>query len=183
MSLTSLDIFVLVVVAGAALLGLKRGFVYEVLALFAWVAVVFAVKLFHLPLARVLAAWVGTPSGGATLAFAVLAIGTWLLGRLVANGVGKRTRTSVLGPIDRGLGFGFGALKGLILVSLLFLLMTLLFDFMGGGPQRRPAWMRESKSYTLLDATSRGIADFVDRRRRGQPAFGPRTDAQPTDAK
>lgn len=176
MALTSLDVFVLLIVAGAALLGLKRGFVYEVLALFAWAAVVFAVKLFHLPLTGVMAGWVGTPGGAATLAFAVLAGGVWALGRLVANAIGNRTKSSVLGPVDRGLGFGFGALKGLIVASLLFLLMTLLFDFVGGGPNRRPAWMRESRTYPLLNATSAGIADFVDRRRKGQPIFGPRTD-------
>jgi membrane protein required for colicin V production len=174
-ALTSLDIFVLLAVFGSALLGLKRGFVYEVLALGAWVAVVFAIKIFHLPLSRVLADAVGTASGGATLAFAILAGGTWLLGRIVANAIGARTRTSVLGPVDRALGFGFGALKGLIVASLLFLLATLLFDFMGGGPRGRPEWMRSSRTYPLLNATSAGIADFVDRRRKGEPVFGART--------
>lgn len=176
MALTSLDIFVILLVFGAAALGLKRGFVFEVLALFAWAAVVFAIKIFHLPLSRALAGTVGTASGGATLAFAILAGGTWLLGRVVANAVGSRTKTSVLGPVDRALGFGFGALKGLVIASLLFLLATLVFDFIGGGPQRRPEWMRTSRSYPLLNATSAGIADFVDRRRKGQPVFGPRTD-------
>ena len=175
MALTSLDIFVLLAVFGSALLGLKRGFVYEVLALGAWVAVVFAIKIFHLPLSRVLADAVGTASGGATLAFAILAGGTWLLGRIVANAIGARTRTSVLGPVDRALGFGFGALKGLIVASLLFLLATLLFDFMGGGPKGRPEWMRSSRTYPLLNATSAGIADFVDRRRKGEPVYGART--------
>lgn len=176
MALTSLDIIVLVLVLGSALLGLKRGFVYEVLALFAWVAVVFAIKLFHLPVSRWLTESVGTAGGAATLAFALLAGGTWLLGRLVANAVGERTKSSVLGPVDRALGFGFGALKGLIIASLLFLLATLVLDFIRGGPQRRPEWMRSSRTYPLLNATSAGIADIVDRRRKGQPAFGPRTD-------
>lgn len=174
MALTSLDILVLLVVGGAALLGLKRGFVYEVLALMAWVAVVFAVKLFHLPLSRVMAGFVGTTSGAATLAFVVLAGGVWALGRVLANAMGRRTKSSVLGPVDRGLGFGFGAMKGLIMVSLLFLLMTLLFDVVRGGPQGRPAWMRESRTYPLLNATSAEIADFVDRRRKGEPVWGPR---------
>jgi membrane protein required for colicin V production len=177
--LTSLDIFVLLTVFGAALLGLRRGFVYEVLALGAWIAVVFALKLFHLPLSRALAESVGTAGGGATLAFAILTIGTFLLGRLIANAVGKRTKSSVLGPVDRALGFGFGAMKGLIIASLVFLLATLVFDVVGGGPERRPAWMRESRTYPLLNATSAGIADFVDRRRKGEPVFGPRSD-QPT---
>lgn len=176
MSLTSLDILVLLTVAGAALMGIRRGFVTEVLSLFAWVAVIFAVKLLHLPLSRALAGWVGTASGAATLAFAALSTGTWALGRLVANAVGARTRTGVLGPLDRALGFGFGALKGLIMASLVFLMATLVFDTMAGGPTRRPAWMRTSRTYPLLNATSAGIADFVDRRRRGLPVFGPPVD-------
>jgi len=172
LALTSLDIIVLILVAGAALLGLKRGFVTEVLSLFAWVAVIFAVKLFHLPLSRALAGPVGTVSGAATLAYLLLTAGTWALGRMVANAIGARTRTSVLGSVDRALGFGFGALKGLILASLGFLLATLVVDLVGGGPRARPDWMKTSRTYPLLSATSAGIADFADKRRRGVPVFG-----------
>ncbi|MBB4153109.1 membrane protein required for colicin V production [Sphingomonas jinjuensis] len=172
MSLTALDTIVLLLVAGSALLGLKRGFVTEVLSLFAWVGIVAALKLFHIPLAAVFSRYVGTPSGAAVLAFVVIAGGVYIGGRLVANAIGKRTRTSVLGPIDRALGFGFGALKGLILASLGFLLAALLVDTARGGPSRRPDWMTRSRTYPLLNATSAGIADFVDRRRRGLPVFG-----------
>ncbi len=174
MNLTSLDISVLLFVGGAALLGAKRGFVYEVLALFAWMAVVFVVKFAHLPLSKMLAGVVGTPSGAAVLSLALLTGGTFFLGRMVANAIGSRTRTSILGPVDRALGFGFGALKGLILASLAFLLIVLVLDTIGGGPTRRPAWITESRTYPLLNATSASIADFVDRRRKGLPVFGPR---------
>ena len=174
MALTSLDVIVLLVVAGAALLGLKRGFVTEVLSLFAWVAIVAALKLFHISLSQALTDIVGTVSGAAVLAFAILVGATYIGGKLVANAIGARTRTSVLGPLDRALGFGFGALKGLILASLGFLLVTLVVDTVGGGPARRPLWMTQSRTYPLLNATSAGIADFVDRRRRGLPVFGGR---------
>mgnify|MGYP003351013173 CR=1 FL=1 len=40
---------------------------------------------------------------------------TYLGGRTIARAIGSRTRTSILGPVDRALGFGFGALKGLML--------------------------------------------------------------------
>jgi membrane protein required for colicin V production len=180
MGLTALDIVVLLLVAGAAVLGLKRGFVTEVLSLFAWVAIVAMLKLFHVPLAAVLAETIGTASGAAVAAFAIIAGSTYLGGRFVANAIGKRTRTSILGPVDRALGFGFGALKGLILASLGFLLMTLVLDTARGGPAQRPEWMVTSRTYPLLNATSASIADFVDRRRKGQPVFGPRTDANDT---
>jgi len=172
MALTGLDIIVLLAIGGAAVLGFLRGFVTEVLALLAWLLVVLAIKLFHTPVAAMLAGAVGTAQGGAVLAFAILAGGSYFGGRLIANTVGARTRASVLGPIDRGLGFGFGALKGLILVSIAFLLLVLVFDTVGGGPAKRPDWIRSARTYSMLDATSSTIADFVDRRRRGEPVFG-----------
>jgi membrane protein required for colicin V production len=174
MALTALDIIVLVAVLGAALLGLKRGFVTEVLSLFAWVAIVAMLKLFHVALAAKLAGTIGTASGAAVAAFVVIAGGTYVGGKLVANAIGKRTRQSILGPVDRALGFGFGALKGLIIASLGFLVAALLVDTARGGPAQRPDWMTQSRCYNLLNATSAGIADFVDRRRRGLPVFGAR---------
>lgn len=172
MALTALDIMVLIGVGLAAVLGFVRGFVAEVLSLFAWVAAVVALKLFHAPLAETLTGVVGTVSGAAVLAFVLLTGVTWFGGRLVANALGKRTRTSVLGPVDRGLGFGFGALKGLILASLAFMVVALVVDTARGGPTRRPNWMRQSKTYPLLNATSAAVADMLDRRRRGEPVFG-----------
>ena len=171
MNLHGLDIVVLLTVGATAVFGARRGFVAEVLALFAWVAMVFAVKLFHLPLSTWLAGTVGTTSGAAVLAFAIVTGVTYVVSKLVVNAVGRRTRTSVLGPVDRALGFGFGALKGLILASLAFILLALVLDTLGGGPSRRPAWVTQSRTYPLLRATSGAIADFVDRRRKGLPIF------------
>lgn len=171
MALTALDVLVLLAIGAAAVLGLWRGFVTEVLSLIAWVAIVIALKIFHTPLAAMLAEPIGTVQGAAVLAFAIVAGVTYFGGRMVANAIGSRTRESILGPIDRAAGFGFGALKGLILVSLVFLLLTLVIDTVSGGPARRPDWMTKSTTYPLLDATSATIADFVDRRRRGEPVF------------
>jgi len=171
-ALTGLDIIVLIVIGGAAVLGALRGFVTEVLALLAWILVVMAIKFFHTPVAELLSGLVGTTQGGAVLAFALLGGLTYFGGRLLANDLGSRMRDSFLGPIDRALGLGFGALKGLILVSIAFLLLVLVFDTVGGGPSKRPEWITKSVTYPMLDATSAGIADFVDRRRKGEPVFG-----------
>ncbi|MBB5710464.1 CvpA family protein [Sphingomonas xinjiangensis] len=172
MALTGLDIIVLLAIGGAGVLGFIRGFVTEVLALLAWLLVVLALKLFHGPFSQVLADTVGTVQGGAVLAFALLGGATYFGGRLIARAIGSRTRDSFLGAIDRALGFGFGALKGLVLVSVAFLLVVLVFDTVGGGKSSRPAWITGSATYPLLDRTSAGIAVIVDRRRRGEPVFG-----------
>ena len=179
MGLTAFDIVVLLFVGGSAVLGWMRGFVTEVLSVLALFFVVFALKLFHTPLSHALAGHIGTASGAAVLAFAIIAGVTWLGGRLVANAIGRRTRTSILGPVDRGLGFGFGALKGLIVASLAFLLIVLVLDTLHGGPRERPLWLTQARVYPLLDVTSASVADFVDRRRHGEPVFGHRYEQPP----
>ena len=172
MGLTGPDIVVLLAVAAAAALGWMRGFVTEVLSLLAWVLVVFALKALHSPVTAVLTTIVGTSSGAAILAFAVIAGIAYFGGRMLARAMGRRTKQSILGPLDRAMGFGFGALKGLILASLAFLLLVLVYDTIDGGPRLRPAWLTKSRTYPLLNATSAFVADFVAKRRKGQPIFG-----------
>ena len=165
MGLTALDIVVLLLVGGGAVLGLWRGFVTEVLSLFAWVAAIFALKIAHAPAAAALGGVVGTASGAAVLAFAIIFLVVFVAGKLVARSLGRRTRTSILGPIDRVLGMGFGALKGLIGATLLFLLANLATDTVYGSRSARPDWMRASQTFPLLNASSRAIVDFVAARR------------------
>jgi len=172
MGLTGLDIAVLLGVGAAAALGWWRGFVTEVLSLLAWVLVVFALKALHSPLTTALTAIVGTSSGAAILAFALIAGIAYFGGRMLARAMGRRTKQSILGPLDRAMGFGFGALKGLILASLAFLLLVLVYDTIDGGPKQRPTWLTKSRTYPLLNATSAFVADFVAKRRKGQPMFG-----------
>jgi membrane protein required for colicin V production len=90
---------------------------------------------------------------------------------MIAGSLGRRTRTSILGPIDRVLGMGFGALKGLIGATLLYLLANLATDTLYGARAARPEWMRSSQTFPLLNASGRAIVDFVAvRRAAGGPA-------------
>lgn len=177
MGLTAIDILVLLGVGAAAVTGFMRGFVTEVLSLMAWLLVVAAIRFLHTPVAAALAEPVGTVQGAAVLAFALLGGIAYFGGRVVANAIGSRTRSGFLGPVDRALGVAFGAIKGLILASLAFLLVALIVDTVSGGPAQRPDWMTQARTYPLLNATSASIAEFVDRRRRGEPVFGNEVDA------
>lgn len=165
--MTALDIIALVLLGGGAVFGAMRGFVHEALSLIAWVLAVLAVKFLHTPATKALVEPVGSGSGAAALAFVLLFGVTFLLGRVLAKSLGARTRQSVLGPVDRVLGLGFGFVKGLIVASLLFLLATLVVDTMRGGPGNRPEWVRNARTYALFNATSRAMVDYVNRRRTG----------------
>ncbi|USI74582.1 CvpA family protein [Sphingomonas morindae] len=168
--MTLLDIVVLLFIGGGAALGLMRGFVWEVLSLFAWVGVVIALKLFYAPATLLLGHYLTTRAGAGLLAFVAVSGLVFFGGRFLAERIGRRTRTSVLGPVDRLLGLGFGAIKGLIGVTLLFMAGNLVYDIGFGGTAARPDWVRTARSYKLLQASRRAIDDLVARRRLGTPA-------------
>ena len=72
----------------------------------------------------------------------------------------------MLGPFDRVLGGGFGALKGLLGVTLFFLLANLATDMVYGPKAERPEWMTKSRTYPLLNASGRAIVDWVEAQRK-----------------
>ena len=168
--MSALDIFVIVLLGGGAMIGFVRGLVHEMLSLLAWVVAIVMLRMFHTPVSEALVGPVGTPTGGAVLAYVILFLPSFLFMKLLARSLGKKTRTSVLGPFDRVLGGGFGAIKGLIGATLFFLLANLGTDMVYGPQADRPAWMTQSRTYPLLNASGRGIVDFVEtRRHRTEP--------------
>jgi membrane protein required for colicin V production len=163
--MSALDIFVILLLGGGALVGFVRGFVHEVLSLLAWIVAIAVIKLFHTQLSTGLVDTVGTHAGAAVLAFAILFLPSFLLVKLLARSLGGKTRRSVVGPVDRVLGGGFGLLKGLLGATLFFLLANLATDMIYGPEADRPEWMTKSRTYPLLNASGRGIIDWVEARR------------------
>ncbi len=163
MDLTALDIIVVVLVGAGLVFGFLRGFVAEILSLFAWILAIVALSWFHTPLAELLRGPIGS---GAWLAAFVLVFGTvFILGKLASRRLGGRVRESVVGPVDRLLGGGFGALKGLIGATLLYLSLNFVYDMLWGRAAARPEWMAEARTYPLLHASGEAIVDLVEARR------------------
>jgi membrane protein required for colicin V production len=166
--MTALDIIVLVLLGGGAVFGFMRGFVQEALSLIAWIMIIVAVRIFHAPATAALGESVGTESGAAVLAFLAIVIVVYALGRWIAKSIGAKSRKSVLGPIDRVLGFGFGALKGLIAATLIFLLLVMGYETVFGSDEKRPEWMSASRTYPLLNASGDAMSAFVRERREAE---------------
>jgi membrane protein required for colicin V production len=163
--MTTLDIIVLFILAGGAILGGVRGFVSEVLSLLAWGLAIFALKMLHTPVTGLLAPLIGSRGGAAVAAFVAVFGIVWFAGRIAADSIGRRTRSSILGPVDRLLGIGFGALKGLLIATVAYLGINLVYDVWAGKNAQRPEWLRTSRTYPLLSASGRAIIDFVHLRR------------------
>ncbi|QTD57108.1 CvpA family protein [Parasphingorhabdus cellanae] len=163
--MTGLDIFVLLLMGGAAVFGFMRGFVQETLSLIAWVLVIFSVRFLHAPVTDFLIAPIGNEGGASVLAFGSIVIVTYALGRWIAKSIGRKSRKSLLGPIDRVLGFGFGMVKGLIGATLAYLLVVLVYDSIYGAGEARPEWIADSRTYPLLNASGDALVEFVEERR------------------
>lgn len=172
--MTGFDYIVLGIVAIAAIGGFMRGFVQEIASLAAWIFAAFAIRYIHTPLTLALADYMGFGISTAILAFALLLLIPYAAMKLIANNLGSAARNSPLGPIDRVLGFGFGGVKGVIVVVIAFSLLVLGYDTvwgMGG----RPSWITTARSYDLVDSGSRSLVEIIAER-RAQVRAGPAID-------
>lgn len=168
MSLTAFDIVVGLIVVIAAFAGLARGFVGEVVSLLAWVAGFVAVRFFYTPGKAIAMQVAGDESGAAILALVVLFLGAFIIVRILGGKLADGARSSIIGPIDRILGLGFGAAKGVLGAALLFLMVNLTFDTIDpGGPS--PQWIKDARTAPTLAMISKMLVDFVEERRRVAP--------------
>jgi len=161
--MTGFDIIVLIVIGIAAVGGFLRGFVQEVLSLAAWVLAIFAIRYLHTDLSNGLSGYVGTPSGAAVLAFALLLLIPYAAMKLIAGRLGESSRNSFLGPIDRVLGFGFGLIKGGIIVVMAFSVLVLGYDTVW-GPAGRPTWITTSRTYPAINAAADQLVTMIAER-------------------
>ena len=163
--MTAFDIIVLLIVGVAAVGGFMRGFVQEVLSLVGWALAVFAIRFLHTDLTAFLFGYIGTPSTAAVLAFALLLLIPYAAMKLIASRAGRTTRNSVLGPIDRVLGFGFGGVKGVIIVVMAFSVLVLGYDTVW-GPRGRPTWMTTARTYSFVNAAADAMVDLISERQK-----------------
>ncbi|GAA0278967.1 hypothetical protein GCM10009127_20020 [Alteraurantiacibacter aestuarii] len=159
------DIIVLLVVGIGAVSGFMRGFVQEVLSLAAWVVAIIAIRFLHTDITALIYEFMGTPIGASLFAFALLLLIPYALMRLVARRAGKTARNSNLGPIDRVLGFGFGAVKGVIIVVVSFSLIVLAYDSVWGAAGR-PTWMTTARTYPFVNASADELVQLLAERQR-----------------
>ena len=162
--MTGFDYIVLLIVGIAAAGGFMRGFLQEILSLAAWVLAAFAIRFLHTPLTLSLQDFLGDDITTSLLAFTLLLLIPYAAMKVIANNVGMASRNSLLGPIDRVLGFGFGALKAMLIVVIAFSLLVLGYDTVWSY-KGRPNWITTARSYELVDSSSRALVQVLAERR------------------
>lgn len=163
--MTGLDIIVLALIVIGAVGGFLRGFVQEILSLLAWILALFAINRLHTPITDWLLRYMDSPSGAAVLAFALLLLIPYAGMKLIARRMGEASRNSLLGPVDRALGIGFGIIKGVIIAVLAFSVLMLGYDTVW-GVAGRPGWMTTARSYPFINAAADELVVMIQERRK-----------------
>lgn len=153
--MNAVDIAVVVVLLASGIFALMRGFVYEVLAMAGWIAAGLA-ALWGLPLVRPL---VHPYIASQTLADIAGGVAIFLVALLVSSfithAISRRVQRSSISSVDRSLGFAFGLLRGLVLTSLCFMVVTKLM-----APDE-PQMLANAKTRPLLKAGANMIQSLV----------------------
>ncbi len=188
-SFNNFDYVVLGVILLSGLLALMRGLIREVFSLVAWIGAFIAATQYY-PLAE---PWtqrylhkspeIATQAAGVVvfvIAFVLLSVTGALIAKLIIRG-------GTLTAIDRSLGFIFGIIRGVVIVSIVYLLLTTILwpdldeekkadvlalppavattpqqtENKDGTPPAAPEWILKAKTRTFLNYGAKQLKVFI----------------------
>jgi membrane protein required for colicin V production len=159
-----LDILMVIIVGVAAIGGFMRGLVQEVLSLAAWVMAALALHFLHPLLTEGLRNVYNAEPATPLLAFVLLLLIPYAAMKVIIGNASGASDGALLGPIDRVLGFGFGAVKGALVAVFAFALLVMGFDG-SWGYTGRPTWVTTARTYPAADAFSRQLVPMIAAKR------------------
>jgi membrane protein required for colicin V production len=161
MTLTSVDIIIVAVLALSGLIGAWRGLVKEVLSIAGWIAASLAMVYGFEPLQPVLRDFIESQALADIITGILLFAGSLIVVSIITHRISKWVKNSAFGSADRGMGFLFGLLRGgLIVIAVFFLFAATL-----GDKNDYPDELAQAQSLPYLQTSTRYIMDMVQHRR------------------
>lgn len=151
MPFTLLDGVLLIVILISAVLAMIRGFTREVFSIGSWIAAAAVAYFFWDDLLPYVQRYVEDEKIALGVSIAGIFFVTLLFVSIITMRISDFVLDSRAGPIDRTLGFIFGAARGLLLV----VIAVLFLDFF--IPNDQPGWIAEAKSKPWLTDLGNGL--------------------------
>ena len=165
MPITLLDAILIVVMLMSAILAMLRGFSREVLSIVSWIVAAAAAFFFYKSVAPLVASMSAELEPTSLITEGLAAAAIFLVTLFVVSWITMKIADFIIdsriGPLDRTLGFMFGALRGALLV-----IVTLNFALwvFGDSP---PAWVANAKSRPIMekigDDIRKALPDDIER--------------------
>jgi len=143
--MNALDLAIIAVIALSAVFAFARGFVREVLSIIAWIGAAGITLYGFNSVYAITARFVTTPLLADLIAGAGLFVISLIVLTIVTGYLARFADSGALSPINRTLGLIFGLARGIVLVSVAYLVVDISL------PQNdRPPWIKEAKSERFL---------------------------------
>jgi len=142
-----------------------RGFLWETLSIFEWIAAAFACLYlgpYFIPLTSslVATAWLAN-----LLAYAGVFLAVFIPLAFISYRMAQGVKNSPIGPLDRALGVAFGIVRGMVVVGLAYLAFTYFVPI-----RQQPRWMTEARLLPAVQSTAEVLLTLVPNHGRSHVA-------------
>ena len=156
LSVTFLDCLIVLVIVISAGYAAWRGFLWETLTIFEWVAAAFACLYFGPYLIPMMRSLVSQPWLASVLAYAVVFLAVFIPLAFMSHRFSESVKNSPIGPLDRAAGVAFGVVRGLVIVGLAYLAFTYFVPI-----RQQPRWLTEAELLPMVQSTSQVLLSVV----------------------
>lgn len=178
-----LDLGLIAIILISALLAMLRGFTREILAIASWGAAALAAIYFHPLVLPYVKPYVNKDVVAIALSAAIVFFVVLILVSLITVKISDAILDSKVGPLDRSLGFVFGAVRGLLLCVIAFVFFTWLVP-----ENSQPQWVKNARMKPLLVSTGKELMAMLPDDPEGllaklrKPKGGPDEQQAPADS-
>lgn len=147
--ITMVDILVGLVVLVSAGYAAWRGFLSEVLSIFAWASAAFATLYFGPWLIPLMRGVIATPWLASLAAYAGIFLLVLVPLSFMAHRFSETVKHSPIGPLDRALGIAFGVVRGLVIVGLAYMAFTYFVPI-----KQQPTVLTQARSLPVIQSSA-----------------------------
>ena len=149
------DILIIVVLGYCMIRGIFRGLIKEVASIVGVLAGFYAAYAYHGTVAQSLSRWIVLPAYRSIVGFVLVFCGVLFVITLMGILIRMVIKAALLGVVDRILGAVFGAIKAVLVVTLVYILLV-TFSPVGGM-----TFIRDSKLAPPVVAIGRVIVEVM----------------------
>lgn len=140
------DAIVITILVLSGIISLTRGFTTEALSLASWAGAAIITLQAHPLIAPVAYTYISPKFMADIVIYSLLGMVSFMILRFLAGKIGDSIKQSHIGALDRALGILFGLVRGMLLISIAYLFVTL---FVSG--RHLPDWFTKAKSRPLVE--------------------------------
>jgi membrane protein required for colicin V production len=155
------DIVLLVILGLSAVFAMYRGFIREVLAIFSWIGAFFITVYFFNMTDAIMRELIPNEMIAHGLTAILLFISSLIVFSLLAGTIADFIHKSPLGSVDRLLGLGFGALRGALVICLVYFGISWAY-----AGKEMPTWVTNSKSLPMVQKGADYLTTLVPEEQR-----------------